>query len=172
MSKKPKRFLLFLVFICVPLIGGFSYWWLTTPSQTITTFIDALREGDTNTINALLENPYEFEISGDKLGFIGFKENSPKRKLKIWQDALKKALKVKERNLDDWSTGKAQATLRVESTVKVYQGRIRVKRIQKKSLEPKTLKLTIIAHLNKITLKQELEEPNESNIILLFQESF
>ncbi len=164
MSKKPRRFLLLLVIICVPLLGGFSYWWLTTPSQTLTTFIEALEKGDTKTINALLENPYQFENSGDKLGFIGFTEKSPKRTLKIWRDALKKALKIKEREFNDYLKGRTQAELRVQSLIVINQTRVNKIIGLKKPLVPKTLNLTIIVNLNKITLKQKLEEPKKSVI--------
>ncbi len=160
MSKKPKRFLLILGFISVPLIGGFSYWWLTTPNQTLTKFIEALEKGDKEAINGFLEIPYQIESSGDKLGFIGFEDKSPKRKLKIWQDALKKALKVNERNMSDLITGQAQATLRVQSTVFVNMRFSPNNPTKNKGLEPKTLNLTITVTRNKISLKQKLEEPD------------
>ncbi len=173
MSKKPKRFLLLLIVFCVPLLGGFGFWWLTTPSQTLTLFIEALEKGETKTINDFLESPYQFESSGDKIGFIGFKEKSPKRRLKIWQDALKKDLKIKERSFTDLLTGQSQATLRVHSTVMVNMGRPFRGQNQaqksKKGLEPKTLNLTISVNRNKIRLKQTLEEPAEMGIFTYYR---
>ncbi len=167
MSKKPKRILFLLILLTLPLLTGFGWWWSQIPGETLASFIEALKKGDEEKVNSLLSAQFNYEQEGEKSGFIGFKEKSPKRKQKVWQKALEKELKYSERGFTDFLLGRVEAQLKVKSTVHVNWLRAMPTPRNKfnKNLEPKTLILTIRAVGNQIELEQKLEEPQTMTIV-------
>ena len=97
MSRKPKKILSLLGLLTLPLLIGFGWWWSQIPGKTLTSFIEALKKGEVEKVNSLLSPKFSYEQEGEKLGFLGFKEKSPKRKLKVWQKALEKELNYSKR---------------------------------------------------------------------------